>query len=128
MTDNLIPFPTPPPKSLYEQMFDWTPEQWAEWSEEQRRKEAEFQERERRLPLRARCTRNTLGTAAAHILDGDVTATRIDAIIADCAWCQIARYNRECWHHAAKLLFAHGLDTAPLPAQPALFDIGEADA
>ena len=86
------------------------------------------QDRMRRRPQRQRCTHNTLGTAAEHILDGDITATQIDAVIADCTWCQIARHNRACWHHAAKLLYEHGLDAAPLPTQPPLFDIGEADA
>jgi hypothetical protein len=119
MTDNLIAFPAPPPKTVWEERQEWTAEQWAKYT-------AEWTAHMLSRPLRQRCTRNTLGTAAERIIDRDVTASQIDGIIASCAWCQTPRMNHECWHQAAKLLLAHGLDANPLPQQPALFDTTEA--
>jgi hypothetical protein len=40
----------------------------------------------------------TAGTAAQPILAGDIGPDSIDAAIAACAWCQVPRMNRECWH------------------------------
>ena len=80
-----------------------TPEENAAWAEHLRR-----------LPP---YTRNTLGTAAEHILNGDITTAQLDAIIAGCHWCQIRLQGcpSECWHRAAKVLFAHGLNDHPTP-------------
>jgi len=52
---------------------------------------------------------NTLGMAAQKILRGDIDAARLPDIIAACAWCQIPRMNRECWHANAQVLLDHGL-------------------
>lgn len=60
---------------------------------------------------------HTRGTAADHILYGRVTTATIDQAIANCAWCQEWRMNRECWHQDAKDLLQHGLHAAMLRKQ-----------
>jgi hypothetical protein len=66
-------------------------------------------ESERVMIGHSRLTRHTLGTAAEKILTGDATGDIIDNLIDECAWCQERRSNRECWHHAAKVLLDNGL-------------------
>ena len=54
----------------------------------------------------------TLGTAARRILGGDIDAASLQATIGSCAWCQVQRMNRECWHADAEVLLEHGLRAA----------------
>jgi hypothetical protein len=59
-----------------------------------------------------------MGSAARHILQGDVDAVTLPAAVAACAWCQIPRMNRECWHGYAEILLAQGLRAFPKPLGP----------
>jgi hypothetical protein len=54
-------------------------------------------------------THATLGTAAQKILSGELDVSRLDEMIARCAWCQFDRSNSECWHYAARVLLEQGL-------------------